>query len=97
MVLVAVWPPSAVVTVTVAVPAATPFTVMVLPERVTVATAVLDDVAEIAGLLASEGDTLAVRVTFAPTATLAVVGLTLTPVTETLVTAEKSGVGEPAG
>lgn len=81
----------------VAVPSATPFTVMVLPERVTVATAVLDDDALMAALDASDGDTLAVSATVAPTATLAVVGLTLTPVTDTLVTAEKSGVGEPAG
>ncbi len=93
---VAVFPPSCVVTVIVAVPAAMPLT---SPEELTVATeALLDDHVTFL-LVAFAGATVAVSWVLLFTATLAVVGLTVTPVTATgapvvqlKVTADAAGI-----
>ncbi len=74
-------PPSAVFTVIVAVPAATPVTT---PAELTVATEVLLLVHVTLLLVALAGDTVAVSVAVPPTDMLAVVGVTVTPVTGTL-------------
>jgi hypothetical protein len=75
---VAVYPPSAVVTVIVAVPAAIPDTT---PAVLIDATAVLDEAHVTDVLVAPDGAIVAVSVCVLPIATEAVVGLTLTPVT----------------
>ena len=77
---VAVYPPSEVVTVMVAVPALTPVT---LPEESTVATDVFEDDHVTALLVAFEGFTVAVSVVEPPTPTLAADLLSVTPVTAT--------------
>ena len=79
---VAVYPPSAVFTVIVAVPAATPVTT---PDELTVATEVLLLVHVTLLLVALAGDTVAVSVVVEPALTLTVVGDTVTPVTGTVV------------
>ena len=80
---VAVLPPSWVVTVIVAEPAATAVT---KPVELTVATAVLPDDQVTAWLVAFEGAIVAVNCCVAPAvASVAVVGLTVTPVTDTAV------------
>jgi copper chaperone CopZ len=84
---VAVLPPSAVVTVIVAVPVATGVT---MPEPLTVATEGLLDVQVTSLFVASDGLTVAVSVPVAPlTANESVVGLRLTSVTETVVLVEE--------
>ena len=75
----AVLPPSEVVTVMVAEPALTPVT---LPLLSTVATAVLDEAQLTALLLASAGETVAVRLSLAPSLRVTLALLTLTPDTE---------------
>ncbi len=83
MALVAVLPPSCVVTVMVAVPAATAVT---RPAVLTVATAVLLLLHVTFLLVALAGATVAVNCCVEPIFTVAVVGLTVTPVTTTGVT-----------
>ena len=78
MTLVAVKLPSCVVTVTVAVPAATPVTT---PALLTVTTPVLLDVHDTFWLTAPDGVIVAVSVWVPVAVTVAVVGLTATPVT----------------
>jgi hypothetical protein len=75
---VAVLLPSAVVTVIVADPVATPVTT---PAELTVATELLDVVQLTVLTVALEGATVAVKLVVAPTFTVAEVGLTVTPVT----------------
>jgi hypothetical protein len=79
---VAVNPPSAVLTVMVADPATTPVT---SPLELTVAMPVLLDVHVTLLFVAFDGETVAVNWTVPPTLTEALVGATLTPVTETVV------------
>ncbi len=73
--------PSCVVTVIVAVPTATPVT---RPELLTVAKEVFDELQVTVLFVAFEGATVAVSCWVAPTLIEAVVGLTVTPVTATL-------------
>jgi len=80
---VAVWLPLVVVTVIVAVPAATPVT---KPLLFTVATPVLLDDQVTALLVALDGETVAVSCCVDPEAIDAEVGLTVTPVTATALT-----------
>jgi hypothetical protein len=79
---VAVNPPLTVVTVIVALPAATPDTT---PAELTVATAVLLELHVTLLLVALVGTTVAVNVVVEPTFTLTDVGATVTPVTGTSV------------
>ena len=74
-------PPSAVVTVMVALPADTPVTT---PEGFTVAIPLSLDNQVTLLLVASSGKTAAVSIVVAPTSTDALVGLTDTPVTATV-------------
>ena len=78
MILVAVFPPSCVVTVMVALPAATADT---SPELLTVATDVLSELQVTVLLVAVEGEIVAVNCCVAFIERLAVAGLTVTPVT----------------
>jgi hypothetical protein len=82
---VAVKPPSAVVTVTVAEPAATPVT---NPLEFTVATPVLFELQVTLLFVALDGDTVAVSWDVPPTPTETDVGETITPVTGTPVDPE---------
>ena len=79
--LVAVFDPSAVVTVIVEVPANTPDTT---PLVLTVAIAVFDELHITFLLVAVDGNIVAVNCCVPPTAIDALVGLTVTPVTATL-------------
>jgi len=90
---VAVFPPSVVVTVIVAVPAFTPFTTPAF----TVATEVSLDFQATAGLVAPDGKTVDVRVSEAPTARDVVAFDKLTPVTETTGTSEEVAGVEVVG
>ena len=78
MTLVAIFPPSCVVTVMVALPCARPVT---RPVLFTVATDVLSELQVTVLLVASNGKTVAVSCCVEFTETVAVAGLTLTPVT----------------
>lgn len=65
-------------------PAFTPFTLATLPLSVTVAVAGAEEETRSVASVAFAGKTLKVRSTVAPTATLAVVGETVSPVTGTI-------------
>lgn len=82
MVLVAVYPPSAVLTVITELPAETPVT---SPDVLTVAAPVFDDVQVTLLFVAFEGNTVAVSCWVFPLTILAEAGVTLTPVTGTVV------------